>query len=172
MRALREASDGAVAAVHPEAIIHCIEPRSAYRQIDGVRVPDGGEMIAGVRALIESYNDAWNRQDLDSIHAAHSDGVGFHNDTADERVEGADAVRAHIARIFENWPTLRFTGRSLRVADDFAISEWTARGERDANVLEWDGVEVFPVVDGRIARKDVYSTSFKPRIASGTSPSD
>ena len=125
-----------------------------------------------VRELIESYNDAWNRQDLDAIHAAHAADIVFHNHTADERVEGADAVRAHIARIFENWPTLRFTGRSLRVADDFAVSEWTARGERDGNVLEWDGVDVFPIVDGKIARKDVYSTSFNPRNVSGTSATD
>jgi ketosteroid isomerase-like protein len=125
-----------------------------------------------VRELIDSYNDAWNRQDLDAIHAAHADDIVFHNHTADERVEGADAVRAHIARIFENWPTLRFMGRSLRVADDFAVSEWTARGEKDGRLLEWDGVDIFPIVDGKLARKDVYSTSFSPRIASGTSPTD
>jgi ketosteroid isomerase-like protein len=126
----------------------------------------------GVRELIDSYNDAWNRQDLDAIHAAHADDVVFHNHTAGERVEGADAVRAHIGRIFENWPTLRFTGRSLRVADDFAVSEWTARAEKDGRLLEWDGVDVFPIVDGRIARKDVYSTSSNPRIVSGTPDTD
>jgi ketosteroid isomerase-like protein len=125
-----------------------------------------------VRGLIDSYNDAWNRQDLDAIHAAHADDIVFHNHTADERVEGADAVRAHIGRIFENWPTLRFTGRSLRVADDFAVSEWTARGEKDGQLLEWDGVDIFPIVDGKIARKEVYSTSFNPRTVSGTSATD
>jgi ketosteroid isomerase-like protein len=125
-----------------------------------------------VRGLIDSYNDAWNRQDLDAIHAAHADDIVFHNHTADERVEGADAVRAHIGRIFENWPTLRFTGRSLRVADDFAVSEWTARGEKDGQLLEWDGVDIFPIVDGKIARKEIYSTSFNPRTVSGTSATD
>src|SRR3954453_14775356 len=122
-----------------------------------------------VRGLIDSYNDAWNRQDLDAIHAAHADDIVFHNHTADERVEGADGVRAHIRSIFENWPTLRFTGRSLRVADDFAVSEWTARGENDGVLLEWDGVDIFPIADGKIARKEVYSTSFNPRTVSGTS---
>jgi len=125
-----------------------------------------------VRELIDSYNDAWNRQDLDAIHAAHASDVVFHNHTAGERVEGADAVREHIGHIFENWPTLRFTGRSLRVADDFAVSEWTARAQKDDAVLEWDGVDVFPIVGGKIARKDVYSTSFSPRTVSGTSATD
>ena len=128
--------------------------------------------MTGIRELIDSYNDAWNRQDLDAVASMHADDVVFHNHTAGERVEGADAVRAHLGRIFENWPTLQFTGRSLRVGDDFAVSEWTARATKDGETLEWDGVDVFPIVDGKIARKDVYSTSFNPRITSGTSATD
>jgi ketosteroid isomerase-like protein len=117
----------------------------------------------GVRELIESYNDAWNRQDIDAIASMHADDIVFHNHTADERVEGAEAVRAHIGRIFENWPSLRFAGRSLRVGDDFAVSEWTARGEKDGAILEWDGVDIFPIVGGKLARKDIYSSSHAPR---------
>jgi L-ascorbate metabolism protein UlaG (beta-lactamase superfamily) len=45
VRALREEFDGPVAVVHLEAINHCIEPRSAYRSINGVHVPDDGDMI-------------------------------------------------------------------------------------------------------------------------------
>jgi ketosteroid isomerase-like protein len=116
-----------------------------------------------VRELIERYNDAWNRQDLDAIHAEHHSQIVFHNHTADERAEGADAVRDHIAQIFRNNPTLRFTTRSLNAGDDFAVCEWTATVERDGKTLEWDGVDVFPVTDGLIARKDVYSASHRPR---------
>jgi L-ascorbate metabolism protein UlaG (beta-lactamase superfamily) len=46
VRVLRQAFDGALAVVHLEAINHCIEPRSAYRAIEGVHVPADGEMIA------------------------------------------------------------------------------------------------------------------------------
>jgi hypothetical protein len=112
-----------------------------------------------VRELIERYNDAWNAQDVDAIHADHHPEIVFHNHTADERAEGADAVRAHIARIFENNPTLRFSTRSLQVGDDFAVCEWTA----STGTREWDGVDVFPIRDGKIARKDVYSSSHRAR---------
>jgi len=112
-----------------------------------------------VRALIERYNDAWNAQDVDAIHADHHPEIVFHNHTAGERAEGADAVRAHIARIFENNPTLRFSTRSLHVGEDFAVCEWTA----STGTREWDGVDVFPIRDGKIARKDVYSSSHRPR---------
>jgi ketosteroid isomerase-like protein len=118
-----------------------------------------------IRELIDAYNDAWNRQDLDAIASFHADGIVFHNHTADERVEGADAVREHIGRIFAGWPSLRFTGRSLRIGEDFAVSEWTASATKDGERLEWDGVDVFPIEDGRITRKDVYSSSHAPRRA-------
>ena len=111
------------------------------------------------RDLIERYNHAWNTQDLDAIDELHDPEIVFHNHTADERAEGAGAVRNHIARIFRNNPTLRFTTRSLFVGDDFAVCEWTA--STDSN--EWDGVDVFPLRDGRILRKDVYSASHRPR---------
>jgi uncharacterized protein (TIGR02246 family) len=116
-----------------------------------------------LRALIDTYNDAWNRQDLDAIASMHADDIVFHNWTAGDRVEGADAVRAHIGGIFEQYPTLQFTGRTMRVGDDFVVSEWTARTTTDSTTREWDGVDVFPIVDGKIARKDVYSSSHAAR---------
>jgi taurine dehydrogenase small subunit len=120
--------------------------------------------FAAIENLIERYNDAWNAQDLDAIAAMHADDVVFHNHTAGERVAGAGAVREHIGGIFERWPDLRFAGRSLRAGPDFAVSEWTAVATApDGRRLEWDGVDVFPIRDGRIARKDVYSSSHAPR---------
>jgi ketosteroid isomerase-like protein len=116
-----------------------------------------------VRELIERYNGAWNAQDLDTIHALHTSDIVFHNHTADEKAEGADAVREHIATIFRNNPDLQFTTRGLSCADDFAVCEWTA----SARGVEWDGVDVFPIRDGLIARKDVYSASHRPRERKG-----
>ena len=116
-----------------------------------------------VRELIERYNAAWNAQDLDAIDELHDRGIVFHNHTADERAEGAEAVRAHIAEIFRNNPSLRFTTRSLRAGDDFAVCEWTA----STGSKEWDGVDVFPLRDGLILRKDVYSASHRPRELPG-----
>ena len=91
--------------------------------------------------------------------------------TAGDEVEAARArfdtwapeVRDHIAGIFRNNPTLRFATRSLQAGDDFAVCEWTATVERDGRTLEWDGVDVFPLREGKIARKDVYSSSHRAR---------
>jgi len=117
------------------------------------------------RELIEAYNDAWNEQDLDRVCSFHDDSIVFANHTAGEKAEGAEAVRAHIGGIFERWPSLRFRGRRLYVAEDFAVSEWTAVAKRpDGAMIEWDGVDVFPLRGGKILRKDVYSTSANARV--------
>src|SRR4051794_22434658 len=44
-RRVRDSTSGEVVVVHLEAINHCVEPRSAYREIDGVRVPEDGETL-------------------------------------------------------------------------------------------------------------------------------
>ena len=43
------------------------------------------------------------------------------------------------------------------------MSEWTASAERGGKRVEWDGVDVMPVENGLIKRKDVYSSSHAPR---------
>jgi ketosteroid isomerase-like protein len=119
------------------------------------------------RELIDAYNEAWNRQDLDALASFHAPDIVFENHTAAERVEGAEAVRAHIGGIFERWPSLRFSGCRFYEAADFAVSEWTATAAMpDGTQIEWDGVDVFPLRDGKILRKDVYSSSHAPRAIS------
>ena len=113
---------------------------------------------------IEHYNEAWNAHDVPTIVALHAPGMVFENHTAGERVEGDD-VAGHIARIFENWPDLSFRGRRLYVRDGLVVNEWTASAtDGEGRRLEWDGVDLFPFQDGLILRKDVYSSSHRPRV--------
>ena len=109
--------------------------------------------------VIDAYNEAWNRHYLDGIVALHAPDMVFENWNAGERAEG-NAVRAHIGQIFENWPDLRFTGRSLYVGDDFVVQEWTAYATHpNGTELSWEGVDIFPFKNGKILRKDVYSNA-------------
>jgi ketosteroid isomerase-like protein len=122
------------------------------------------DMASELEGTIERYNAAWNAHDVDTIVATHAPGMVFANHTAGETVEG-DAVRGHIARIFENWPDLTFRGRRLYVRDGLVVNEWTATATAaDGRRLEWDGIDVFPFGDGLILRKDVYSSSSSPRV--------
>jgi steroid delta-isomerase-like uncharacterized protein len=120
---------------------------------------------------IARYNEAWNAHDLDTIVAMHAPAMVFENHTAGERAEG-EAVREHIASIFETWPDIRFEARRTYVRDALVVQEWTAtathanemrRGELIAEptgkVVRWDGLDVIPFEDGLVKRKDVYSDS-------------
>ncbi|MFO7573234.1 MAG: nuclear transport factor 2 family protein [Gaiellaceae bacterium] len=119
---------------------------------------------AALERVIEQYNEAWNAHDVEAILALHAPGMVFENHTAGECVEG-DAVGPHIAAIFERWQDLQFRGRRLYVRDGLVVNEWTATAtDAQGRRLEWDGIDVFPFEDGLIARKDVYSSSHRPRV--------
>ena len=124
-----------------------------------------------LRAVIDRYNEAWNRHDPDAIVAMHAPDMVFENHTAGERAEGEE-VRAHIAAIFAAWPDIEFSTRRLYVRDDLVVQEWTAsathnremrRGDLVAPAsgkrLEWNGMDVIPFENGLVKRKDVYSDS-------------
>ena len=124
-----------------------------------------------LQAVIDRYNDAWNRHDVDAIVALHAPDMVFENHTAGERATG-EAVRGHIAAIFAAWPDIAFRARRLYVRDDLVVQEWTAtathtselrRGDLVApasgRTVEWDGMDVIPFENGLVKRKDVYSDS-------------
>jgi len=116
----------------------------------------GHPRSADVATLIDRYDAALNAHDLDAIASMHDDAIVFHHHTAGERVAGATAVRAHIGAIFARWPAATTSRRGV---DPRAVHP------DDGRQLEWDGVDIFPLTpEGRIARKDVYSTSATPRV--------
>ena len=129
-----------------------------------IRTMSSPDAAAELERTIERYNAAWNAHDVDAIVSYHAPRMVFANHTARETVEGEE-VRDHIARIFENWPDLAFRGRRLYVRDGLVVNEWTATATHsDGRRLEWDGVDIFPFRDGKILRKDVYSSSHAPRV--------
>ena len=124
-----------------------------------------------LETLIDRYNQAWNAHDVDAIMAMHAADMVFENHTAGERAQG-EAVREHVASIFEGWPDLSFETRRLYVREDLIVQEWTATGthsrtlrrgdlvaEPSGELVRWDGMDIIPVRDGLIVRKDVYSDS-------------
>ena len=122
-------------------------------------------MSEQTRSLIERHDDAWNTHDVGALADLYTEDVVFQNHTAgEEPVEGRDAVvdaRRRDLRALAR-PALHIP--RLYLSDDVCTSEWTARATTpDGRRIEWDGVDVMPIRDGAIARKDVYSTSHIPR---------
>jgi ketosteroid isomerase-like protein len=127
--------------------------------------------VAGDTALdlATRYRDAFFARDPDAAIALVTPDFVFENVTAGERVVGAEAARAHIAAIHARWPDLRFDERDegILAGPDHAIGEWTAHATHPdtGQAIEWDGIDVIQVRDGKICRNAVYSSAHAARRA-------
>ncbi|MCC6902243.1 MAG: ester cyclase [Polyangiaceae bacterium] len=123
-------------------------------------------------AVIARYNDAWNRHDVEAIVAMHTDDSVFENHTSGGLAVGKDAIRALVSGVFSTFPDLHFETRRVHVRDDLVVQEWTATATHDRPVmrggsplpatgkrLSWKGMDILPMRDGLVARKDVYADS-------------
>jgi steroid delta-isomerase-like uncharacterized protein len=129
-------------------------------------------MTPSLEATIGRYNDAWNRHDVDAILALHTDDSVFENHTSGGIAIGKAAIRKLIEAVFRTFPDLHFATRRSYFREGVAVLEWTATAtharpiERGARTfppsgkrLSWDGMDVIPMRDGLVARKDVYADS-------------
>src|SRR6266516_3341015 len=111
---------------------------------------------AELQEFIDRYNDA-------SVFENHV--------TGDVNV-GREQIGSAIRGIFSVFPDLNFEGRRQYIREDLVVQEWTARGTHEGTMtrggvkveptgrkVEYKGMDVIPVRDGLVARKDVYSDS-------------
>ena len=125
---------------------------------------------AELQELIDRYNAAWNAHDVDAIVAMHTDDSVFENHTTGDVNVGKEAIAKAITGIFGVFPDLSFEARSQYIRDDLVVQEWTARGTHEGPMnrsgmtieptgkkVDYRGMDIIPIEDGLVARKDVYS---------------
>ena len=129
---------------------------------------DGREL----QELIDRYNAAWAAHDVDAIVAMHSEDSVFENHTTGDLNVGKEQIRLALSGIFTVFPDLSFETQRQYVRDDLVVQEWIVRGthlgkmrrggievEPTGRSVEYRGMDVIPIRDGLVARKDVYSDS-------------
>jgi uncharacterized protein (TIGR02246 family) len=115
-----------------------------------------------LRAVYDTYNAAWMAHDPDRIVALHSADSSFWMRHGVLPVRGREALRAHIAGIFQLYPEFGLEiNRAL-----FGDRHWTMDYVMTAKVLLKDGstmpirVDMVDVVNvdehGLVTRKDAY----------------
>jgi steroid delta-isomerase-like uncharacterized protein len=127
---------------------------------------DGTEL----QEFIDRYNDAWNAHDVEAIVAMHTEDSVFENHTTGDVNVGREAVGQAITSIFGVFPDLMFEARRQYIRENLVVQEWTARGTHRGTMtrsgmevpptgrtVEYRGMDVIPIRDGLVARKDVYS---------------
>ncbi len=109
----------------------------------------------GTGAVIERFNETFNRRDIDAVMALMTDDVVFDSTGPapdGERHEGAAAVRAVWEALFAASPTARFEAEEMVVAGDRATVRWRYDWG-DGHVR---GIDLFRVRDGKVAEKLSY----------------
>ena len=125
-----------------------------------------------LQEFIDRYNDAWNAHDVEAIVAMHTEDSVFENHVTGDRNVGRDQIATAITGIYTVFPDLSFEGRTQYLREDLVVQEWTARGTHEGTMtrgglevpptgkrVEYEGMDIIPIRDGLVARKDVYSDS-------------
>jgi steroid delta-isomerase-like uncharacterized protein len=129
---------------------------------------DGAEL----QEFIDRYNAAWNEHDVETILSMHTEDSVFENHVTGDVNVGPEQIRRAVAGIFSVFPDLTFETRRAYIRADLVVQEWTARGTHEGTMtrsgievpptgrkVEYRGMDVIPIRDGLVARKDVYSDS-------------
>jgi steroid delta-isomerase-like uncharacterized protein len=129
---------------------------------------DGSEL----QEFIDRYNAAWNDHDVETIVSLHTEDSVFENHVTGDVNVGREQIGRAIAGIFSVFPDLSFETRRAYIREDLVVQEWTARGTHEGTMtrsgmdvpptgrkVEYKGMDVIPIRDGLVARKDVYSDS-------------
>ena len=129
---------------------------------------DGAEL----QAFIDRYNAAWNDHDVETIVSMHTEDSVFQNHTTGDINVGREQIAKAIGGIFTVFPDLAFEARRQYIRENLVVQEWTARGTHEGTMtrsgievpptgrkVEYKGMDVIPIRDGLVSRKDVYSDS-------------
>ena len=125
---------------------------------------------ADLQSFIDGYNAAWNNHDVETIVSMHTEDSVFENHTTGDVNVGREAIGRAIAGIFGVFPDLTFETRRQYLREDLVVQEWTARGTHlgvmrrsglevapTGRAVEYRGMDVIPISEELVARKDVYS---------------
>jgi uncharacterized protein (TIGR02246 family) len=118
------------------------------------------ERSAETLAVIERFNAAFNRHDVDAVMALMTEDVVFENTSPPPdgaRHEGRAEVRAFWERFFADSPHAWFDVEDVFAAGDRCLVRWRYRwGAASAEEGHVRGVDVFRVREGKVAEKLSY----------------
>lgn len=112
-------------------------------------------MSFDIQSFAMRYGQAWEQHDPDAIIAMHTQDTVFDQHGLHEAV-GRDAVREAIAGLFAQSPDLTFAHRRGHFGADHFVTEYVVSGTIEGHSVACEGVDVFTLRDGLVARKDTY----------------
>lgn len=119
-----------------------------------------GGSSSPTREVIDAFNAAFSRHDVDAIMALMTEDCVFENTSPapdGERYEGQANVRRFWTRFFASTPSARFDTEEIFTCGDRGVVRWRySWQEPDGPPGHVRGVDVFLIRDGRVAEKLSY----------------
>ena len=120
--------------------------------------------------LARRFLHAVNTKNADALIETVSEDIVYELHTTPAiKVRGHDAVRQALAALVATWPDYDFTINAIYVDANLFTAEWTMTGTLgrsypigtrvaipDGRTVTFEGVDVCPVVDGKVAVKSSY----------------
>lgn len=128
-------------------------------------------MTVDLETLMRHLKRGFARADRDEIAQAVTDDFEWHvhwqegqGDTPTGKVlRGLDEVMTEIERRRDNWTELRYDDMHERYLDDLVIQTFVVSGvDEHGDRFSTAAVDLYPVRDGRLARKQTYWKQFPP----------
>ena len=111
-------------------------------------------------SVVEQFNEAFSRHDVDAIMALMTDDCVFENTFPapdGERYVGKHDVRAFWERFFHNTPSAHFETEDQFATDDRCAVRWRYTWRNpDGQQGHIRGVDIFRIRDGKVAEKLSY----------------
>jgi ketosteroid isomerase-like protein len=111
------------------------------------------------RAVVDQFNQAFNRHDADALAALLTDDTVFENTSPPPdglRIEGKAAVIQFWREWFTRNSDSLFEAEDIIVSGDRAVVLWIYRKMRNGQPWHVRGVDVFTVRDGKVSAKLAY----------------
>ena len=115
--------------------------------------------MSDTKDVIDRFNDAFGKKDVDAVMALMTDDVVFDNTIPPDgqKYVGQDAVRGFWQSLFGSNPNGRFDTEEMFCSGDRCTALWLFTFDStDPNSGHVRGVDVFKVRDGKVAEKFSY----------------
>ena len=114
--------------------------------------------------LMTSFRKAYSRGDRDGLLAVTTEDFQWHQhvgrDSSDQPtgriLHGVDELLTEVGWRQEHWREVRYENLQERSAGDLLVQTFVVSGLEDGVAFHARAVDLYPVTDGRISRKDTY----------------
>ncbi len=115
--------------------------------------------IAELKAIEGPIIAAWNDHDVDAVVACYTPDLVYIDPNTRGAVEGADAMRRYLTKLFDRWEMHWTVKQIFPLADlDGSAALWRASltARATGRTAEIDGMDLVLIEDGKVKRNEVY----------------